>query len=179
MAAGAPSSAGAFRARPPARASTRASSTSRASASPPVTASAYSASRSAASAGASIAGCSNSKPRAAGSASAAPATTAGSRYNICQARSPPIGAPSCTSPGLTVMTWPGPASTWPRPLCDTCAPWRITPMPYWSCVCRAKARPLRAATACTPARALRDMTNWLAGMAGLRVGGGIRSARRG
>ena len=45
-----------------------------------------------------------------------------------------------------------------------CAPWRITPMPNCSCEWRAKVQSLRAATACTPARALRCMRNWLAGM---------------
>ena len=35
------------------------------------------------------------------------------------------------------------ACTWPRPLCEACAPWRITPMPNCSCEWRAKVRSLR------------------------------------
>src|ERR1043165_1757909 len=61
-----------------------------------------------------------------------------------------MGRPSWTSPGLTVMRSPGPASTMPRPLADFCAPRSIRPMPNSSWMWREKARAVSARTMSTP-----------------------------
>ena len=45
-----------------------------------------------------------------------------STRNSAARASPPSGWPSCTSPGLVLMTSPANASTWPRPLAERCAP---------------------------------------------------------
>src|SRR5215213_10256203 len=64
--------------------------------------------------------------------------------------SPPSGRPSCTSPGLLVITSPACASTMPQPLIERCPPRAMKPMPNVACQWRPYCRVLSVQVAKTP-----------------------------